>query len=262
MRIGERLRAARRERNMSLTDLARATRLSKGFISQVESGISNPSLASLHKLTAALGLPPGAFFAEEHSYVQPGSEQPTGAGVGCQMPGVGSFWQPTSDTRYPTSDASGGEVPELGVFSLDSVVGGGIVPVTSGGAQGTAALMSIAGGVTLYGAEPLQPVNGPAFCAVLKGEVRVGQGGAIVTGRQGEVVTFDPGKVYTLSGRGMNAVGGGASLFLMLPAGCLLPARSDLDPAAPPPAHSFPRTGPFRLVEMRAMRGTTRERGR
>ncbi|MDQ5822719.1 MAG: helix-turn-helix domain-containing protein [Chloroflexota bacterium] len=56
MTLGERLKQARLARNMSMTALARASGLSKGFLSQVESGATNPSLASLQRLAEALSL--------------------------------------------------------------------------------------------------------------------------------------------------------------------------------------------------------------
>jgi transcriptional regulator with XRE-family HTH domain len=56
MTLGERLKQARLARNVSLTALARASGLSKGFLSQVESGATNPSLGSLQRLAEALSL--------------------------------------------------------------------------------------------------------------------------------------------------------------------------------------------------------------
>ena len=69
MTIGERIRAARTEREMSLSDLARSTYLSKGFISQVESGTSNPSPRACVKLAVALNPAPGAFL-DENTFVR------------------------------------------------------------------------------------------------------------------------------------------------------------------------------------------------
>jgi hypothetical protein len=218
---------------MSLTDLARATQLSKGFISQVESGISNPSLASLHKLTSSLGLPPSALLDD------------VGGGEG-EEAGTSRPYVVVQGLRVR-------ETPGLKVFSLGTGGHSGIVPVASVGSEGTAALLSLRPYMVLYGAEPLQRVAGVASCAVLKGTIRLAQQGATVTARDGEVVTFDPGKMYTLiCGQGQSA-----SVFLSLPGGCQLPVRSDLSAPATK-LSSYPRTGPFRLVEMRAMRGAIR----
>lgn len=52
-----RMRAVRRERNMTLTELARRTDLSPGLISQVERGRTNPSLETLRRVAEALDVP-------------------------------------------------------------------------------------------------------------------------------------------------------------------------------------------------------------
>src|SRR4051812_20884990 len=57
MTVGERVRQARLARKMTLSALGEASGLSKGFISQVESGRSNPSLDSLERIASSLGLP-------------------------------------------------------------------------------------------------------------------------------------------------------------------------------------------------------------
>jgi DNA-binding XRE family transcriptional regulator len=237
MKLGERLRAARQKRDMSLTDLARATGLSKGFISQVESGISNPSLASLHKFTESMGLPPGALLEETNGGMTSGEAYPYSSVVGSRDP----------------------ETPGLTVFSLSSGGRSGIVPVTSGGNGGTAALLSLRPGTVLYGPASLRPVVDVASCAVLKGTIRLTQEGVTVAVGAGEVVTFGPNEIYSLT----CGQGGPTSVFLSLPGGCHLPVRSDLDLQSAK-IDSYPRTGPFRLVEMRAMRRvapTARSRG-
>ncbi|HYO49075.1 MAG TPA: helix-turn-helix transcriptional regulator, partial [Chloroflexia bacterium] len=68
MELRERLRAARLERKMTVAELAEASMLSKGFISQVESGRSNPSLASLQRIASALGVPLASLWGEAKSH--------------------------------------------------------------------------------------------------------------------------------------------------------------------------------------------------
>ncbi len=53
---GQRLRAERERRGMSLRDLARRVSLSPSLISQIETGKARPSVGSLYALTSALGL--------------------------------------------------------------------------------------------------------------------------------------------------------------------------------------------------------------
>lgn len=63
--IGERIRAHRRKLRMSLGDLAKGTNLSKSFLSQVERGLTHPSIESLGLIAEALGVPMFLFFIED-----------------------------------------------------------------------------------------------------------------------------------------------------------------------------------------------------
>jgi transcriptional regulator with XRE-family HTH domain len=60
--IGPRLRRARQRRKLSLEDLARATGLTKGFISQLEREMTSVSVASLVRLCDAIGITVGSLF--------------------------------------------------------------------------------------------------------------------------------------------------------------------------------------------------------
>jgi transcriptional regulator with XRE-family HTH domain len=62
--VGRRLRSLRRSRNRSLQELATATGLSIGLISQIERGLSSPSVKSLVALGEALGVGIAWFFDE------------------------------------------------------------------------------------------------------------------------------------------------------------------------------------------------------
>jgi transcriptional regulator with XRE-family HTH domain len=63
--LGTRLRELREERSLSLKVLATKAGVSESFVSQVERGSANPSVASLRKLAEALGMSIGALF-EDH----------------------------------------------------------------------------------------------------------------------------------------------------------------------------------------------------
>ncbi len=68
--LGSRLRRNRRERNLTIRDVARRSGLTESFVSQVERARVNPSVASLQSIAQALGTPLGRLFDE--------SEPPTG----------------------------------------------------------------------------------------------------------------------------------------------------------------------------------------
>jgi transcriptional regulator with XRE-family HTH domain len=57
VKLGERIRDRRQELNLSLRDLAELTDLSATFLSGLERGLANPTLASVRRLANALKLP-------------------------------------------------------------------------------------------------------------------------------------------------------------------------------------------------------------
>lgn len=62
--LGERLRRRRRELGMTLKEVALGAGLSVGFISQIERGITSPSLSSLVSVARVLGTEVGAFLSQ------------------------------------------------------------------------------------------------------------------------------------------------------------------------------------------------------
>jgi transcriptional regulator with XRE-family HTH domain len=65
MQLGTKIRDLRLRRGLTVQQLAEASHLSKGFISQVENGRSFPSLATLRDLAAALQTSAGYLVVEE-----------------------------------------------------------------------------------------------------------------------------------------------------------------------------------------------------
>jgi transcriptional regulator with XRE-family HTH domain len=63
-RVGARLRSLRRERGLTIEQVAGATSLTKGFISQLERDTTTPSLSSLARICDALGVRMGDVFLE------------------------------------------------------------------------------------------------------------------------------------------------------------------------------------------------------
>ncbi|WP_406676808.1 cupin domain-containing protein [Neomoorella carbonis] len=69
--LGEKIRNLRRERGMSLKDVAEKTGLTSSFLSQVERDLADPSITSLRKIAEALDIPIFYFLLnhEDHSPV-------------------------------------------------------------------------------------------------------------------------------------------------------------------------------------------------
>lgn len=81
-RIGRRLRALRTERGMTILEMAAKAGVSAGSISQIERGATNPSISTLQKLRAALGVTLWSFLENEaeapreNPYVRRPGERP------------------------------------------------------------------------------------------------------------------------------------------------------------------------------------------
>ncbi len=60
--IGERIRGLRRQRDVSLQQMAQSADLSVGYLSQIERGLSSPSVRDLLRIAAALGTNMSFFF--------------------------------------------------------------------------------------------------------------------------------------------------------------------------------------------------------
>src|ERR1700759_4179844 len=62
--VGERLRAARRERGLSVGALAEAAGAGKGSLSEIANRIRNPTLGTLYAAAGTLGLPLATVIAD------------------------------------------------------------------------------------------------------------------------------------------------------------------------------------------------------
>lgn len=65
--LGKRLNKRRKEMGLSLRELAEKTSLTASFLSQLERGVTNPSLKSVQKIADALGVPLLFFLSENRS---------------------------------------------------------------------------------------------------------------------------------------------------------------------------------------------------
>ncbi len=63
--LGDRMRAIRKKKNLTLKDVARMTDLTESLISQIENRKANPSVATLVAISRVLDVPIGAFFDDE-----------------------------------------------------------------------------------------------------------------------------------------------------------------------------------------------------
>jgi transcriptional regulator with XRE-family HTH domain/quercetin dioxygenase-like cupin family protein len=72
--IGEKLRAAREQRKLSLRELAAHTDMSASMLSQIENGKAFPSVRSMYNIADALGVPVDYFFPDSTNTEEPASK--------------------------------------------------------------------------------------------------------------------------------------------------------------------------------------------
>ncbi|GAA2304806.1 XRE family transcriptional regulator [Streptomyces kunmingensis] len=79
--VGRRLKGLRGERGLSLSELARRSGVGKGTLSELESGLRNPTLETLYALTTALGSPLSAVLDDPPAGVRDGEGGVSGSAV-------------------------------------------------------------------------------------------------------------------------------------------------------------------------------------
>jgi transcriptional regulator with XRE-family HTH domain len=156
--IGARLRAARRDRGLSLATVAERSGLTKGFLSEVERDLTSPSVGSLLRVCAALDLPVGALFAAEQGPVVRAAER---APVAFGGQGVDEFQLTPAGER------------RLLVLQSDIAPGGG------------------------SGEDPYRLGSDAEFVHVLEGTLEVEVDGARHRLAAGDSMTFDAGAAHT-----------------------------------------------------------------
>jgi transcriptional regulator with XRE-family HTH domain len=102
--IGNQVRKLRTKRDLTLQDLAELTGLSKPNLSQIENNLVTPPIATLLKISSALGVPIGHFFQETNqdtSIVVVRKEDRCGVVKGPHLSRIGYQYEPLA---YPRID--------------------------------------------------------------------------------------------------------------------------------------------------------------
>ena len=210
---------------MTVGALAEASMLSKGFISQVENGVSSPSLSSLRRIAESLSMPLTQLLGEPPAPVPPAPHD-------------------HSNPRVVRANQHGSFRPW--------------VEVISDGPTRKVLTVVLSRGVDLLGAPhaALWELE-EGFCYVLRGGVEFRQEGFDLDLYAGDSLTWSPTQGYVFQ-----ALQSPCKLLLCLPSAWDLPSLG-LPPASEgrrPSGVGPSAEGPFRLVEMRAQRGTDRRR--
>ena len=253
-RLGERVKVARLARQMTMAELAAECGLTKGFISQLESGASNPSLNTLRSIGVALNVPVTELLS-------------SGARGSGEM-------VPTEMLRPTILHEAHGLAREPGVS------------VISSGPDGNHSLVVVPHGSRLVHTVNVEETetHGTVIGTVLIGSVSLRQRDQELELARGAVASWDTAAGYTIEATGPSD----ATLVLYTPYGCPLPTYQDngrstrtekpVDSVSPVPArlnavydraraipvhlqikgsntgHTRTADGSLRLVAMRAQR--------
>ena len=85
--IGREVRAYRRQKKITVAELAKMTGLSIGMLSKIENGLTSPSLTTLQSLSRALSVPVTSFFRR---FEEPRDAMHTKAGEGVEIERAGT----------------------------------------------------------------------------------------------------------------------------------------------------------------------------
>jgi transcriptional regulator with XRE-family HTH domain len=224
MHLGEQIRNVRRGHFMTLDALAQAAGVTKGFISQVESGKSNPSLASLQRIAKALGVTLANLVDSNDA----GHELDLELG-GAPVPHLVA-------ARSVYNEQPG--LTQLAGFRAGSHFMANIPPMAS----------------LVYDDQPAPRLAAMALCTVLHGGLGIRQASLQTKVSAGEIASWNAGAPYEIENAGSTT----ASALIFLPAGCQLPSVRMVPhaPLSPPSRGGFATQyeGPMRLVGMRARR--------
>jgi transcriptional regulator with XRE-family HTH domain len=213
--IGERVHQFRRLRGLTVEALGKASGLSKGFISQVERGHSQPSLQSLARLASALGVPPTSLLA---------APEPARA----------------TEDRLPRVERASSEGAGESALAAISEIAGAVV-----------CRVSLAPGALLSLRAATPQIAAAGLAAVSAGEVDFQQAGEESSAAAGDCLVFDAAAPYQFA----NTSPGAALLVLVLSSQLALPIITEplsrtLSEGVSQTASRV--EGPLRLAAMRA----------
>lgn len=126
--VGVRLREARRRRGLTLREVAEAAGVTESFVSQVERGVTNPSVSTLRKIAGAIGEPLATLFvANEGKADTQGSTRVVRAGERRRL------HHPSMATEEYLVTPSSAKTMEIMYVALDEGQGSGGEPYTHQG---------------------------------------------------------------------------------------------------------------------------------
>jgi DNA-binding XRE family transcriptional regulator/mannose-6-phosphate isomerase-like protein (cupin superfamily) len=176
--LGERIRTARLQRGIGVRELARRVDCSASMISQIEKGLTNPSVSTLYSISRALGISTDSLIAGTD---QPPSGPATGVFRNVPSPGGGSSTRRAPVVLHPK---------ERRVINLErGVCWELLMPVPETNAEFMEVTYGVGGGST-EGEHAIRH-NGREYSVILEGQLSVQIGFEQYVLEAGDSMAFD-----------------------------------------------------------------------
>lgn len=203
--IGEKLRAVRQQRQISLRELAKKADVSASMLSQIETGKAYPSVRSIYDIAAALDLPVDYFFPNQNGGRGPQVEEFafSGAMTASEMREAtiqGSADSVVSDAIHPGSMMA--QVVHASARPTIMLRGGVTWSRLTAAAEAHAEFLEInyTGGAT--SGDDLSHHQGREFGLILEGELVIELDTQHVVLQTGDSIVFDSMIPHRLANRG------------------------------------------------------------
>jgi transcriptional regulator with XRE-family HTH domain/quercetin dioxygenase-like cupin family protein len=203
--IGEKLRAARQERHMSLRELADKAEMSASMLSQIENGKAFPSVRTLYNIAAVLSVSVDYFFPEQNTPAEPqaASHEDSARGL------TASEMREVQLTRSPGTEAGAGALPLPGSRIVHAAarpsiqLNGGVTwSRLTAEAESDAEFLEISYEPGAASGANMSHHAGREFGIVLKGELVIELGFETFTLQTGDSIIFDSSTPHRLANKG------------------------------------------------------------
>ena len=204
--IGEKLRGARQQRQISLRELAGKANMSASMLSQIETGKAYPSVRTIYNIASALGLPVDYFFPEQNGDGPLRPEQD--ALVPDEM--TASEMREATVNRSAGAEAAGttpssvlAQVLHAGARPTIQLNGGVTWSRLTAAAEADAEFLEITYACGATSGANMSHHEGREFGLVLEGELMVQLGFKQVTLNEGDSIVFDSTTPHKLTNKGL-----------------------------------------------------------
>ena len=197
--IGEKLRGARRQRHLSLRELARKSNISASMLSQIETGKAYPSVRSIYTIAEALGLPVDYFFPEQNGGAAP---QAGNESSGSNEMTAGEMHEASFNRSAALQPLEAVQVLHLSARPMIQLKGGVLWSRLTAAAETNVEFLEVHYVSGASSGTNLSQHEGREFGLILEGELLVELGFKRVTLQEGASIVFDSTTPHRLTNKG------------------------------------------------------------